>query len=189
MDFGQAVKKIRAFYFKERRIPTYREVATLFNYKSPAPAQYLISKLIEFGVLDKDEKGNLIPKTLLNIPHLGTIKAGYPMTAFPTHDDSIDVFRYLQDATGDVYFLTVSGDSMIEAHIDDGDKVIIDPNRTVKNGDIVAAIVDNDWTIKYYHNIEGRIELRPANKKYPIIYPQESLVIGGVLRAVIRKYV
>ena len=78
---------------------------------------------------------------------------------------------------------------MIEAHIDDGDKVIIDPNRTVKNGDIVAAIVDNDWTIKYYHNIEGRIELRPANKKYPIIYPQESLVIGGVLRAVIRKYV
>ena len=77
---------------------------------------------------------------------------------------------------------------MIEALIGDGDKIIVDPKREPLNGDIVAAIVDNEWTVKYFSKRNGKVELVPANKNYPIIRPTESLEIGGVVISVIRKY-
>lgn len=183
-----AVKKLRKFFQAEKRLPTYEEMAVLFGFQSTSSAHYLIKKLVEVGILGKDEKGKLFPKDLFSIPHLGTIKAGLPMPAFESRDDSIDVYRYLQNATGDVYFLTVSGDSMIDAFIADGDKVIVDKHREPMNGDIVAAVVDNEWTIKYFENRNGRVALVPANKNYNIIYPKESLFIGGVVISIIRKY-
>lgn len=188
MDLHKAVKKLQKFYLSEKRMPSYSEICEIFHYSAKSSAQYLVEKLVEAGFIEKGEKGKLLPKNLLAIPHLGTIKAGYPMPAFDTHHDSIDVYRYLQDVPGDIYFLTVSGDSMIDEGIFEGDKVIIDPSLEPRNGDVVAAIVDNEWTIKYYYDVNGKVELRPANRNYPIIYPKESLEIGGVLKAVIRKY-
>lgn len=183
-----AVRKLRKFYLYEKRLPTYSEFCEIFNYSSKGSVQYLVEKLIEAGIIEKGDKGKLLPKKLFYIPHLGTIKAGYPMPAFEQRDDSIDVYNYIHDTTGDIYFLTVSGDSMIDALIGDGDKIIVDPSREPHNGDIVAAIVDNDWTVKYYYNRRGKIELVPANKDYPVIYPREELKIGGVVISVIRKY-
>lgn len=188
MKTEQAISKLRKFYRMERRLPTYEEMMYIFGYSTKSAVAYMVDRLIESGIIEKGDKGKLQPKKLFSIPHLGTIKAGYPMPAFEAQHDNIDLYRYLYDVQGDMYFLTVSGDSMIDAHIDEGDKVIIDPSLEPMNGDIVAAIVDNEWTLKYYYKVHGRVELRPANKNYPIIYPQESLVIGGVLKAVIRKY-
>lgn len=184
----EAIKKLRKFYLLEKRLPTYGEFCQIFNFSSKGSVQYLVDKLIEAGVVEKGETGKLLPKTLFHIPHLGTIKAGYPMPAFEGRDDSIDVYNYIHDTTGDIYFLTVSGDSMIEALIGEGDKIIVDPSREPRNGDIVAAIVDNEWTVKYYFKRNGKVELVPANKDYPVIYPKESLEIGGVVISVIRKY-
>lgn len=183
-----AIKKLRKFYLREKRLPTYGEFCALFHFSSKGSVQYLIDKLIEAEVVEKGETGKLLPKKLFHIPHLGTIKAGYPMPAFERQDDSIDVYNYIHDTTGDIYFLTVSGDSMIEALIGEGDKIIVDPNREPINGDIVAAIVDNEWTVKYFYKINGEVELRPANKNYPIIKPKHSLEIGGVVISVMRKY-
>lgn len=188
MNLDEAVKKIRKFYVEEKRPPSYSELCMLFNYSSKAPAQYLVNKLIEAGILERGDKGKLLPKNLMAIPHLGTIKAGYPTPAFENHE-YIDVYKYLHSSTrGDIYFLTVSGDSMIDAQIAEGDKIIVDPSLTPSNGEIVAAIVDNEWTVKYYYDVNGTVELRPANKNYPIIRPSQSLEIGGVVTAVIRKY-
>lgn len=184
----EAIIKLRKFYRLEKRLPSYAEFCELFNFSSKGSAQYLVNQLISAGIIEKGDKGKLLPKKLIHIPHLGTIKAGYPMPAFEQRDDSIDVYQYIHDTTGDIYFLTVSGDSMIEALIGDGDKIIVDPKREPQNGDIVAAIVDNEWTVKYFFKRNGRVELVPANKKYPIIRPKESLEIGGVVISVIRKY-
>ena len=169
-------------------MPTYDEMMVLFGYQTKSAVAFFVNKLIEEGFIGKDEKGKLFPKEILSIPHLGTIKAGLPMPAFESRDDSINVLRYLQNATGNVYFLTVSGDSMIEAYIADGDKVIVDKDREPMSGDIVAAVVDNEWTIKYFEKRNGKVALVPANKNYDIIYPRESLFIGGVVISVIRKY-
>jgi repressor LexA len=184
----EAIKKLRKFFLLEKRLPTYGEFCEIFHFSSKGSVQYLIDQLIEAGVVEKGEKGKLLPKKLFHIPHLGTIKAGYPMTAYEQQDDSIDVYNFIHDTTGDIYFLTVSGDSMVDALIGDGDKIIVDPSRAPINGDIVAAIVDNEWTVKYYFKRNGKVELVPANKNYPIIYPRESLEIGGVVVSVMRKY-
>jgi len=184
----EALIKLRKFYRLEKRLPTYAELCELFHFSSKGSAQYLVKQLLTAGIIEKGDKGKLLPKKLIHIPHLGTIKAGYPMPAFEQQDDSIDVYQYIHDTTGDIYFLTVSGDSMIEALIGDGDKIIVDPKRQPKNGDIVAAIVDNEWTVKYFYQRTGRVEIVPANKQYPIIRPKESLELGGCVISVIRKY-
>src|SRR5258708_5176554 len=144
-----AIVKLRKFYRLEKRLPTYAEFCELFNFSSKGSAQYLVNQLIAAGIIEKGDKGKLLPKKLIHIPHLGTIKAGYPMPAFEQRDDSIDVYQYIHDTTGDIYFLTVSGDSMIEALIGACDKIIVDPKRAPQKGAIVAAVVDNEWTDKY----------------------------------------
>lgn len=184
----EAIVKLRKFYRLEKRLPTYAEFCEIFHFSSKGSAQYLVNQLLEAGIIERGEKGKLLPKKLIHIPHLGTIKAGYPAPAFEERDDSIDVYQYIHDTTGDIYFLTVSGDSMIEALIGDGDKIIVDPKREPHNGDIVAAIVDNEWTVKYFFRRNGQVELVPANKNYPIIRAKQSLEIGGVVISIIRKY-
>jgi SOS-response transcriptional repressor LexA len=77
---------------------------------------------------------------------------------------------------------------MIEAGINEGDIVIVDQKREIGKGDIVAACVDGEWTVKYLKKQDGKIFLVPANSKYPVIYPQQSLEIGGVVVSVMRKY-
>ncbi|MFZ5390876.1 MAG: LexA family protein, partial [Patescibacteria group bacterium] len=79
-------------------------------------------------------------------------------------------------------------DSMIEAGIQPDDQVIVERGRTPKNGDIVVAEVDNEWTLKYFDKQNGQTKLLPANKNYQPIIPRQELKIGGVVTAVVRKY-
>jgi repressor LexA len=77
---------------------------------------------------------------------------------------------------------------MMDAGIHPGDLVLVQKNLTPKNGDIVVAQVDGDWTLKYFEKKEGAVSLRAANKKYPLITPRQELVIAGVVIANVRKY-
>jgi repressor LexA len=92
--------------------------------------------------------------------------------------------------------LEVKGESMIDAGIHEGDMVIAEKvnsegranKKEVKDGDIVIALVDGGWTMKYYRNRSGKIYLEPANKDFKPIYPENELVIAAIVRGVIRKY-
>lgn len=77
---------------------------------------------------------------------------------------------------------------MIDAGILPGDVVIIERGRTPKNGDVVLAEIDREWTLKYYKKEGGTIALVPANPKYPVLHPKEELQIAGVVAAVVRRY-
>jgi len=77
---------------------------------------------------------------------------------------------------------------MIGEGIRTDDLVVLDKRREPKNGDIVAAYIDNEWTLKYFKKADGKIVLEAANPKYPAIKPKAELKIGGVVTAVIRKY-
>ena len=77
---------------------------------------------------------------------------------------------------------------MIDAGIMPDDLVIVERGRQARHGDIVIAQVDGDWTMKYYEKHGAKVQLRAANKKYPLIEPKAELVIGGVVIANVRKY-
>ena len=77
---------------------------------------------------------------------------------------------------------------MINAGLQPGDLVILDKKREPKNGDIIAAFVDNEWTLKYYKRDQKSVYLEPANPKYEPIYPKQNLEVGGVVVSSIRKY-
>ncbi len=128
------------------------------------------------GMLDGDRE----------LPLLGTIAAGRPIEA--VEDREMVTLQDLVPNGDDHYLLRVSGKSMIEDHIDDGDLVVIQRRTTARNGDVVVAIVDDgEATLKRYYEENGRVRLQPANSALSPIYP-ERLEIRGVLRGVIRRF-
>lgn len=182
------ISRLREFYAKHERLPTHGEMVKLLHYSSRGSTYYVVKRLLKEGIVQKDEYGRLIPKSLLDIPFLGVIKAGYPSGGFVQPDTVINLRRYFSHIHDGSFALKISGDSMVEAGITDGDIVIVDPKRPVVKGDIVAACVDGEWTVKYFKKQNGNISLVPANSNYPVIYPLQSLTIGGVIVSVMRNY-
>jgi repressor LexA len=189
MNIDKGLKHIRTFFKNQRRLPTYQELADIMGFASKNAAYKLAQKLIDLDYLAKDEKGKLLPYRLFTpLPQSGIIKAGFPTVADEDISDLVSFDEYLISRPEATFVLTVSGDSMIEAGIQEGDLVLIDRLQPIKLGDIVVANVDGEWTLKYYQKQAGRVVLVPANKKYAPIYPEQSLEIAGVVISVIRKY-
>ena len=183
------LEKIRKFYQKNNRMPSYSEVASLFGFRSKNAAYKLVGKLKELGLVYSDSTGRLLPGALKNsIKLLGSITAGFPSPAEEELQDTMSLDEYLINNPTSTYLLKVEGDSMIDAGIHPGDLVLVDKNVTPKSGDIVIAQVDNEWTLKYFEKKGRAVYLRAANKKYPLIKPREELIIGGVVVANVRKY-
>jgi SOS-response transcriptional repressor LexA len=86
------------------------------------------------------------------------------------------------------YLPTVSGDSMIEAGIHPGDLVLVEKGGVPKNNDIAIAQVDGEWTMKYFGKGRQGAYLDPASSRHTRIRPERSLAIGGLVKAVVRKY-
>lgn len=181
--------KIANFYQKERRMPTYSEAMKLFDFKSKNAVFRVFEKLIEAGFVIKDHLGRLQPtKVFGEIPLLGTVKAGLPASAEDVGFDTLDISDFLIKRKESTYILEVDGDSMIDAHIEDGDLVIAEVSSKARVGDIVIANVDGEWTMKYYREKNGTPCLEAANKNYKPIYPKESFFIGAIVKGVVRKY-
>ena len=119
---------------------------------------------------------------------LSGVSAGFPSPAEEELIDTLSLDEYLVDKPEASFLLKVTGDSMIEAGIHEGDLVIIERGGQARSGDIVLACVDGEWTLKYYHKASGGVELVPANPKYPVIRPEKELTLGGIVRAVMRRY-
>lgn len=180
---------LRRFYRSNRRLPTYSEICRIMGFSSKNAAFRLARRMIDEGYIEKDATGRLKPKSdRLGIPLVGYVQAGFPSPAEEELIDTLSLDEYLIDKPEASFLLKVSGDSMIEAGIHEGDLVIVERGRAPKGGDIVLACVDDEWTLKYYQRRGGAIELVPANPKYPVIRPRGELSLGGVVRAVIRRY-
>ena len=184
-------QKLITYFQKFKQLPTYDEMVILFELKSKGSLHRYVQKFIEEGIVEKGSTGKLLPtERLYGLKVLGTVQAGFPTTAEEEAEAStMSLDRWLIEHPESSYLLTVSGDSMIDAGIMQGDMVIVDRRRNPKTGDIVVAEVDHDWTMKYYIKRGERTILRPANKNYPDIHPQQQLRIAGVVSSVIRKYV
>ena len=190
MNFADRVRKLRAFVRRERRLPGYAEMLKLFSLRSKNTIFVLVAKLVDEGYLKKNQQGKLAPTGKLNgsVRLLGEVAAGFPSPAEEELRDTLNLDEFLIRRPEATYMLTVTGDSMIDAGIQPGDIVLVERGVTPKAGDIVVAQVDDEWTLKHYNKDKEGVRLDPANKKYPTIRPKRSLELGGVVKAVIRKY-
>jgi repressor LexA len=173
-------------------MPSYSELMALAGFRSKNAAYKLVKRMVAEDLLEKDAAGKLLPGRAFHaLPILGTVTAGFPSPAEEELTDTMSFDEFLmtnvkhQEAT---YIVKVNGESMIEAGILPGDVLLVERGTEPRDGDIVIAQVDHEWTMKYFRKRGRAVFLEAANKDFKPIHPQEELKIAAVVRAVIRKY-
>src|SRR5215472_12755449 len=182
--------------------PTFREIAAHFRFSSPNAALCHVQALLAKGVL-KSLPGRARALQVVNpnfprdrrrtrvvsVPIYGSIPAGLPQDTAQEDEGCvlIDVETLGIKPTARTFGLKVRGDSMIGKSIIDGDVAIIEHGVQPRSGDVVAALIDGQVTLKTFVLQRGKPFLRAENPRYPDLIPQEELQIQGVLVALIRK--
>ncbi len=180
--------KILKFYRAHRRMPSITEVMKLCGFRSRSSAFYLVEKLVKEGVIEKDAQGKVVPSPKMHeLKVLGHIRAGFAAPAEEELADTITIGEYLIHHKDSSYLLRVEGDSMKDAGILAGDMVIFERRADAKPGDIVVALTEDGYTLKYLRKKNHKIYLEAANEEYPDIYPSEGQVIG-VVTSSLRSY-
>jgi repressor LexA len=190
--------------YRERGVaPTLKEIAEEFSFSSTASAQKHIALLVKKGYLrrEKHQKRGLVvvkrdnqvrdrgpAPAIAEVPMLGTIAAGYPIESIADEEPVAvppDLLR-----SGDHYVLKVTGDSMIDDGILDGDWVVVQRKVEAASGETVVALVAGEATLKrLYRHDEQRIRLQPANPTMPpLIVPAADVTIQGVVVGLLRRY-
>ncbi|HSI20753.1 MAG TPA: transcriptional repressor LexA [Verrucomicrobiae bacterium] len=174
--------------------PSYREIGHYFDLSSTATIAEHVESLKQKGYLSHEE--NLARSIQVNklaeaaegffaIPLMGAIAAGRPIEAIATNE-TIDIPRDMMG--NNIYALRVKGESMIEDGILSGDYVIIEQGKSVKNGDIVVALIDREnVTLKRFYKEKDRVRLQPANSTMNPIFVRK-VEIQGKVKGLIRKF-
>jgi len=190
-------------HLQEHQIPpTLRDIQEHFGFSAIGTVQYHLKNLAKEGFLDirpRLSRGITLTSKTLGIPILGRVPAGPAQLAFEEVESYLPAAMLsspspasdaplASDARG-LYALRIKGDSMIEAGILEGDLVIIRPQASARNGDIVVARVnEDDATVKRLVRKPGLIQLAPANPRHrPIPVDENTKIIGKVIR-VVRQY-
>lgn len=171
--------------------PSVREISSNLSIKSTATVHYYLKKLEENGSISRNANKNraiMLADTLdyVSVPLVGTVTAGTPILAVENLDGYYPLPPDLADED-DSFLLKVKGDSMIEAGILDGDKIICKKAQTAENGEIVVALIDDSATVKRFFRRNGKIILHPENQTLSDIVVDEAYILGKVT-GLIRKY-
>ena len=174
--------------------PTVREIGKDLNLSSPATIHTHLSNLEKKGYIRKEETKNRAIELLINnefdekeeniveVPLLGKITAGSPIEAIERPDEYFSLPSYLIPKNKEVFTLNVSGCSMINAGILDGDIVIVERTNTARNGEIVVAMTDeNEVTLKTYYKENGYFRLQPENDTMNPIILQNVTILGKAI--------
>ena len=184
---------IKSYLEDFKHSPSIRQMMSGMNLKSPAPIQSRLKHLQEKGFISWQEGKartlQVIENLSNSIPILGSVAAGGLIETFDDVQSELD-FSEILNKKG-IFALTVNGDSMLDACIADGDKVLMEPVESkfsLRNGNIVSALVPGlGTTLKYFIKKGNKVILEAANSKYdPIELDQDQVVIQGKLLAVLR---
>lgn len=194
--------------------PSVREIADAVGLASTSAVHHHLVALERSGLLERSgrssralrltaagesmvsparpARGSITPfrmpveRDVQRLPVVGEIAAGQPIEAYQEASETLEVPSSIQ-ARDDSYVLRVRGRSMVDALIDDGDYVVVQPQATARDGDIVVALLeDNGVTLKRFYREDGRIRLQPANPEMEPIYATDLQIQGKVV-GVIRK--
>ena len=179
--------------------PTLREIASHFGLRGPKGPQKTLTILERKGYLRRIPGGsraieilNFPPfhsNKIISIPIVGRVRAGEPILAIENIEGYINLDRSLV-ASENVFLLRVQGDSMIDAHIQDGDFALVKPQPNAENGEIVVALIDDEATIKKIFKKRDFIRLEPANPNMePIVVKkgEKRVTVVGKVVGIFRK--
>ena len=185
-------------YYNENNVyPTFDEMRDFLKIKSKSGIHKLLSSLEEKGYVNRLPHkaralsiNSSVNENEKNLPFLGRIAAGNPIEAITGSFEQISVPNYLINNKDEHFTLEVTGDSMVDAGIFDGDIVIIRKTEAANSGDIVVALIDqNEVTLKRFRSFKNSIALEPANKNYKIrLFGEDRVKIQGKLVGLIRKF-
>ena len=175
--------------------PTVREIGKEANLSSPATIHFHLKKLEEKGYIRQDPKKNrtieiLVPNEYLDtqddkiveVPLLGKVTAGTPIEAIEMPDEYFSLPTNLISTKNDIFTLTVSGESMINVGIYDGDILIVERRDTARNGETVVAMNENnEATVKTFYKEDGYFRLQPENDTMEPIILKECTILGKVV--------
>jgi repressor LexA len=182
--------KLQDYYAEWKSIPSYANLCEVFGIASKSWVKAILTRLSAAGFIERTPDGAWIPTRSFFARPLAesSVQAGMPVSVTATQGEYFVIDEMLIDTPSETTLIPVKGDSMIEAGIHDGDVAVVEKRNLANVGDIVVAIVDNEFTLKTLDKERGMYILRPANPAYPVIRPQGTLEIFGVLIGLIRKY-
>lgn len=195
----QVLEAIMAFITDNGYPPSIQQLCQACGVSSTSTIHYHLTALKKKGYLhwnESERRAITVNESVMGprgghgqVPICGSIAAGQPVQAYTDIEDTLNLAEDLCPKTS--YALRVRGDSMIEDHIMEGDLVLVNPDvTTIRQGDVVVAVVDNETTTlkRYYKEASGLIRLQPANADMDPIYVQpEQLVLQGRVEALIRQ--
>jgi len=192
-------REVLDFIQREQRdkgvTPSTREIQSHFGFASQTSVMQYIAALERKGILDRHARkarALITPAMkvrITDVPIYGQIPAGMASAAEEHIEGhvSLDADSANVSRNRGTFALRVRGDSMIGAHILDGDVVILEQSKDVQHGDIVAALIDGETTLKRYVLERGRPYLKAENARYPNLIPARELKIQGVMVSLVRK--
>jgi len=188
-DDGQYLAQLQDYYARHRVLPSYASIGALVGLSSKASVAGMVMRLKTHGFLESSPDRRLKPgKRFFERPIAESVRAGIPAPAADAAPETVTIDEHLVSHPSRSVLVTVKGDSMIDAGIHAGDVVIVEKRVAANVGDIVVAIIDNEFTLKRLDREKGRIVLRPENKAYPVIRPKGDAEIFGVVVGLFRKY-
>jgi repressor LexA len=184
------LEKLQDYYAEHKVIPSYSVLATLWGVSAKSWVSECVKRFEEAGYLDWTPDRQLKPgkrffeRRVADEP----VQAGMPNAALGDGYDFVSsIDEMLVRVPSKTQLVRVKGDSMIEAGIHEGDYLVVEKQPHANVGDIVVAIVDNEFTVKYLDRERGQFVLKPANRAYPVIRPRGRLEIFGVMAGLVRR--
>ena len=187
---AEYLAKLQDYYADWKSIPSYASLCEVFGIASKSWVKAILDRLCDAGFVERTPDGMWIPTSQFFARPFAdsSVQAGMPMSVTATQGKYFVIDELLIETPSLTTIIPVKGDSMIDAGIHDGDLAVVEKRLSANVGDIVVAIVDNEFTLKTLDKEGGKFILCPANPAYPVIRPNETLEIFGVLVGLIRKY-
>jgi SOS regulatory protein LexA len=180
---------LQDYYARHRALPSYASIGGMLGLRSKSSVAALVARLKLAGFLESTPDRRLAPtrrffaRPLADTP----VRAGLPEAVEDADAEALTIDDYLIERPSSTVLIRVKGDSMMDAGIFDGDLVVVEKRPSAHKGDIVVAIVDNQFTLKRLDLEAGNFILRAENKAYAPIRPEGALEIFGVMVGLVRK--
>ena len=181
--------RLQEFFAAHKALPPYAKIGEITGISSKAGVSKLVFRLKQAGFLDSAPGGRLAPTSrFFARPRVGAAPAGFPSPAEELLDDALTIDDFLVEHPSKTVLVEVQGESMIEAGIQPGDYVVVEKTENARVGQIVVAIMDGEFTIKYLERDARGYLLKPANPRFSNLRPERELTIFGVVVGQFRKY-